>query len=162
MLTKERIKALAEKIYAENLTAVKFCPETMGKQGQIGTVEEITEFCKVDEVFTPCVDFGHVNARECGSLKTEKDFTDRLEYMIRELGYERMKSFHVHFSKIEYSAKGEIRHLTFEDKRFGPDYQPFLSAIKKLNLYPYIVSESAGTQDIDALTMKNCYFDRKI
>ena len=162
LLTKERIKALAEKIYAENLTAVKFCPETMGKQGQIGTVEEITEFCKVDEVFTPCVDFGHVNARECGSLKTEEDFIKRLEYMISELGYSRMQNLHVHFSKIEYSAKGEIRHLTFKDDKFGPDYKPFLTAVKKLNLTPYIVSESAGTQDIDALTMKNYYFDIKI
>lgn len=160
-LTIDRIKALAERIYEKNLSDIKFCPETMGKQGQIGTVEEITEFCKVDKVFTPCVDFGHVNARECGSLKTEDDFINRLEYMINELGYLRMKNFHVHFSKIEYSAKGEIRHLTFADERFGPDYRPFIAAIKKLNLTPYIVSESAGTQDADALTMKNYYFGVK-
>ena len=160
-LTVERLKALKTKIYENGLNGVKFCPETMGKQGQIGTVEEITEFCKVDEVFTPCVDFGHVNARECGSLKTERDFIDRLEYMINELGYSRMQDFHVHFSKIEYSAKGEIRHLTFRDDKFGPDYETFIYAIKKLNLYPYIVSESAGTQDVDALAMKNFYFDNK-
>ena len=159
-LTLDRIKTLTDIIYSESLTGIKFCPETMGKQGQIGTVEEITEFCAVDKVFTPCVDFGHVNARECGSLKTEKDFIDRLEYMIGKLGYDKMKDFHVHFSKIEYSAKGEIRHLTFEDEKFGPDYKPFISAIKKLDLTPYIVSESAGTQDVDALTMKNCYFDK--
>lgn len=156
-LTIERIKRLKSIIYAENLTEVKFCPETMGKLGQIGTIEEITEFCKTDEVFTPCVDFGHVNARECGSLKTEEDFTARLKFMINELGYDRMKNFHVHFSKIEYSAKGEVRHLTFADTRFGPDYQPFLKAIKKLGLFPYIVSESAGTQDEDAFTMKKYY-----
>ena len=39
---------------------------------------------------------------------------------IRNLnGIEKMKNFHVHFSKIQYSAKGEIRHLTFEDMEYG-------------------------------------------
>ena len=156
-LTEERLKKLAEIIYEQNLQEVKFCPETMGKLAQIGTVEEIIDFCKIDKVFTPCVDFGHVNARECGSLKTENDFSDRLNYMVSELGFDRMKDFHVHFSKIEYSAKGEIRHLTFTDEKFGPEPEPFLSAIKKANLSPYIVSESAGTQDVDALYMKKFY-----
>ena len=157
-LAKKRFYKLAELIYSHNLQSVKFCPETMGKLGQIGTIEEITEFCKIDGVFTPCVDFGHVNARECGSLKTERDFSDRLSYMIGELGKNRMQNFHVHFSKIEYSAKGEIRHLTFADEKFGPKYEPFLSALKLSGLTPYIVSESAGTQDDDALTMKKYYF----
>lgn len=157
-LTKERVLKLAELIYKNDLERVKFCPETMGKLGQIGTIEEVVGFCKADAVFTPCVDFGHVNARECGSLKTERDFSERLSYMVAELGFLRMRDFHVHFSKIEYSAKGEVRHLTFADDKFGPNYEPFLSALKKSELTPYIVSESAGTQDDDALAMKNYYF----
>ncbi|MDY6368177.1 MAG: TIM barrel protein [Clostridia bacterium] len=156
-LTRERLLKLTEKIYANDLQSVMFCPETMGKLGQIGTVEEITDFCKVDKVFYPCVDFGHVNAREFGSLKTEKDFAERLDFMVSELGFEKMKDFHVHFSKIEYSAKGEIRHLTFADDKFGPEPEPFLTALKKSGLSPYIVSESAGTQDVDALYMKKFY-----
>ena len=77
--------------------------------------------------------------------------------MISELGYEKMKRFHVHFSKIEYSAKGEVRHLTFEDQRYGPNFEPLAVALKKLNLEPYIICESAGTQDIDALNMQKIY-----
>ena len=97
------------------------------------------------------------NARECGSLKTEKDFLDRLKFMVDELGYEKMKNFHIHFSKIEYSAKGEVRHLTFEDNHYGPEFEPLSSALKKLGLEPYVVCESAGTQDIDALKMQKIY-----
>ena len=130
----------------------------MGKLGQIGTIEEITEFCKIDKIYTPAVDFGHVNSREFGSLKTEQDYLDRLNYMIDNLGYERMKHFHIHFSKIEYSAKGEVRHLTFEDDHYGPDYVPLMSALKKLKLEPFVVCESAGTQDKDALKMQNAYY----
>lgn len=156
-LTIERLKRLTDLVYSQGLDDVMFCPETMGKLGQIGTIEEITEFCKLDKIFVPAVDFGHVNARENGSLKTEEDFTCRLQYMIDNLGYEKMKHFHVHFSKIEYTAKGEVRHLTFEDNVYGPEFTPFAKAIKKLGLYPYIICESAGTQDIDAVTMQKIY-----
>ncbi len=155
--TEERLKNLCELIYKNGFTGIMFCPETMGKLGQIGTIEEIVRFCKIDKIFTPTVDFGHVNAREQGSLKTVEDYKSRLEYMISELGYERMKHFHVHFSKIMYSAKGEIKHLTFADDVYGPEFEPLAVALKQLKLQPYIVSESDGTQAEDAQTMKQIY-----
>ena len=157
-LTKKRLKILTEKVYKEGLEDIIFCPETMGKSAQIGTINEVTDFCLTDKIFVPAVDFGHVNARECGSLKTENDYLSRLEYMVEKLGYQKMKNFHVHFSKIEFSAKGEVRHLTFEDDKYGPDFLPLAKALKKLELEPYVICESAGTQDKDALTMKNIYF----
>lgn len=155
--TADRLKILCDYIYLNGLQELKFCPETMGKLAQIGTLEEIVGFCKIDKCFTPCVDFGHLNAREQGSLKTEKDYLERLEYMIAELGYDRVKDFHVHFSKIMYGAKGEIKHLTFEDTQYGPEFAPLAAALKKLKLEPYIVSESAGTQPEDAAQMKDIY-----
>ncbi len=157
-LTKKRLAILRDKIYENGLENLKYCPETMGKLGQIGTIEEIVAFCEIDKIYIPAVDFGHVNAREQGSLKTEKDYLDRLTFMIDRLGFEKMKNFHIHFSKIEYTDKGEKRHLTFEDQVYGPEYLPMLSAIKKLGLEPYIICESAGTQDIDALKMQKAYF----
>ena len=157
-LTEERLKILRDYIYLNSMEDMIFCPETMGKLAQIGTVEEVVRFCKVDSVYTPCVDFGHINAREQGSLKTVNDYKARLEYMIAELGFERMKHFHVHFSKIMYSVKGEIKHLTFEDEVYGPDFEPLAIALKDLKLEPYIVSESAGKQAEEALCMKKIYF----
>lgn len=157
-LTIERLKTLRDKIYDSGLSDLIFCPETMGKIGQIGTIEEVVELCKIDKIYIPAVDFGHINARECGSLKTESDYLTRLEYMIGELGFEKMKNFHVHFSKIEYSAKGEVRHLTFEDDHYGPEFFPLAAALKKLKLEPFIICESAGTQDIDAVKMQKIYY----
>ena len=156
-LCEERLKRLCEYIYLNNLEDLTFCPETMGKTAQIGTVEEIARFCQIDKVFTPCVDFGHVNAREQGSLKTERDYAERLEYMLDALGKDRMDGFHVHFSKIKYGGKGEICHLTLDDEVYGPEFAPLAVALKKYDLHPYIVSESAGTQSRDALIMKNIY-----
>ena len=87
-----------------------------------------------------------------------EDYQNRLQYMIDELGYERMKHFHVHFSKIMYGAKGEIKHLTFEDEIYGPNFEPLAAALKALKLEPYIVSESAGRQVEEAEIMKKIYF----
>ena len=158
-LTEERLKILRDYIYLNDMQDLIFCPETMGKLAQIGTVEEITRFCKIDSVFTPCIDFGHINAREQGSLKTVEDYKRRLQYMIDELGYERMKHFHAHFSKIMYSAKGEVKHLTFDDTVYGPEFEPLAIALKELKLEPYIVSESAGMQAEEAEYMKKVYFN---
>lgn len=157
-LTEERLKKLRDLIYEQGLNDLIFCPETMGKLAQIGTVEEITRFCKIDPIFVPCIDFGHINAREQGSLKTVADYKDRLAYMIAELGMEKMKHFHAHFSKIMYSAKGEIKHLTFEDMVYGPEFEPLAVALKELELEPYLVSESAGKQAEEAEYMKKVYF----
>ena len=158
-LAEERLKILAEMIEEGGYGDMMFCPETMGKLAQIGTVEEIARFCKISPVYTPCVDFGHINAREQGSLKSVEDYESRLRYLISELGYERMKHFHVHFSKIMYSAKGEVKHLTFADEVYGPEFEPLAVALKKLDLEPYIVSESAGTQAEDAEYMKKVYLN---
>lgn len=156
-LTEDRLKVLRDYIYLNGLDDLYFCPETMGKIAQIGSIEEIVRFCKIDKVYLPAVDFGHINAREQGSLKSVTDYKQRLEYMIAELGYERVRHFHVHFSKIQYSAKGEVRHLTFDDREYGPEFAPLAVALKELKLEPYIVSESAGTQAEDALEMKRIY-----
>ncbi len=129
----------------------------MGKMAQIGTLEEVVSFCKTDKVYLPTVDFGHLNARERGSLKTAEDFQKRLEYMKAELGEERAKNFHCHFSKIMYGEKGEIKHLTFEDDFYGPEFEPYAKALKKCGMEPYVVCESAGTQALDSATMKAIY-----
>lgn len=156
-LTSDRLKVLRDYVYLNGLEDLRFCPETMGKIAQIGTLEEVVNFCKIDKIYLPAIDFGHLNAREQGSLKTVADYRERLEYMIAELGYDRVKDFHVHFSKIMYGGRGEIKHLTFVDTVYGPEFEPLAVALKELNLQPYIVSESDGTQAEDAVKMKEIY-----
>jgi len=157
----ENFKKLTAMIYANNLEDMIFCPETMGKIGQMGTPEEIAEICKIDKVYIPTIDFGHVNSRYQGSLKTTIDNLDMLQMFIDNLGYDKMKHFHAHFSKIQYSKGGEVRHLTFEDAVYGPDFEPLAVALKQLKLEPYILCESAGTQAEDSREMKNIYNNLK-
>ncbi len=137
---------------------ITLCPELMGGVNQLGTLEEVMEICKVDDRLIPCIDFGHYNARNNGVLRNEEDYADLLDVMERELGFERVRNFHSHFSKIEYTQKsGEVRHLTFEDKVYGPDFAPLAHVLVSRGYEPTIICESAGTQAEDALAMKQIY-----
>lgn len=147
------LKALDE----EGLSHIHICPETMGKVNQLGTLEEVIALCKIDERLIPCIDFGHLNARDLGILKTKEDF-EQIFIKIRDnLGTDRLKTFHSHFSKIEYSQGGEKRHLTFDDTVFGPDFEPVMDLTVKYGCSPTFICESAGTQAEDAKQMKDYY-----
>ena len=133
------------------------CPETMGKLNQIGTVEEVLEFCKISDKFVPCFDFGHINCYTHGTLKTSDDYRRIIDKTFEVLGERKAKNIHVHFSKIQYSAAGEIRHLTFEDEIYGPEYAPLAKIIDEYKMTPFVVCESNGTMADDAIIMKKCH-----
>lgn len=156
-LTQIRMENLARLIVENKMDDCLFCPETMGKINQIGDVEEVTAFCKTADFFVPTIDFGHINARTYGSLKTEEDFERIVAHIINELGFERANKMHIHFSKIEYSLGGEVRHLTFADTLFGPEFEPLAKVLKKHKLEPVVICESDGTQADDAMEMKRIY-----
>ena len=146
-LAKDTIKKAVGELKKNNLYDIRLCPETMGKVNQLGTLEEVVELCKVDESLIPCIDFGHLNARTFGGLKTLEDFEYIFKTMKNEFGEERMRTFHSHFSKIEYTENGgEKRHLTFADEVFGPNFEPVAELILKYNCSPVIICESDGTQ----------------
>lgn len=139
-------------------TSISFGIETMGKQNQLGTLDEVIELCKADSRLAPVVDFGHLNARDCGGVfVTADDYRRVFDKVACALGDDKAKYMHCHFSKIEWTDKGEKRHLTFADSVYGPDFEPLMEAIAREGLCPRIISESAGTQSEDALAMKNYY-----
>ncbi|MBO5060881.1 MAG: TIM barrel protein [Clostridia bacterium] len=136
---------------------IRLCIETMGKINQLGNLDEVMELCRLDESFLPCIDFGHLNARTLGGLKTKADFEVIFDAIENKLGIERLKVFHSHFSKIEYTKGGEKKHLTFSDTVFGPDFDFVAEVMAQRDIGPTIICESAGTQAEDALAMKKIY-----
>ncbi len=142
------------------LTEVHICPEVMGKINQLGDLEDVITFCKIDERFIPCVDFGHLNSRTVGLLQSTEDYIKVFDTLSDALGTERTKNMHVHFSKIEYSKGGEVRHLTFEDSIYGPEPDIFIESIVKYGMTPTVICESAGTQTADSVAMLNLYKEK--
>ena len=136
-------------------TKIKLGIETMGKRNQLGTLEEVLTLCRMDPRFAPVVDFGHLNARECGGLFPDADAYRRVfDAVANALDENTAKYMHCHFSKIEFTSAGEKRHLTFADEQYGPAFEPLMEAIVREGVCPRIICESDGTMAEDALTMK--------
>ncbi len=140
------------------LSQVHICPEVMGKINQLGDLEEVLTFCRAEARFIPCVDFGHLNSRTQGALATEAAFDAVIDRIGEVLGEQRQRSFHIHFSKIEYTVGGEKKHLTFEDDVFGPDPEMLMTVLARRGLTPTVICESAGTQTADSAAMQQLYF----
>ena len=133
------------------------CPETLGKIGQLGDLDEVLALCGVDERIVPCIDFGHLNARTLGGIRSKADYAAILDRMGEALGDERARKFHVHFSRIEFSVGGEKRHWTFAETQFGPEPAPLMELLAERRLAPVVICESAGTQAEDARTLGQIY-----
>lgn len=158
----DSLKIARQTLIDNGLSHIHCCPETMGKINQLGDLNEVLKLCRIDESFIPCIDFGHLNARTFGGIKTIKDYENILNAIENELGNDRLKSFHSHFSKIEYTQKGgEKKHLTFKDTTYGPDFKPLMELVYKKNLTPVFVCESDGTQTEDAKAMMDYFLSRK-
>ncbi len=144
------------------LSDITVCPETMGKVNQLGTLSEVLALCAADERLLPCVDFGHLNARTFGSIRSQADYAALLDQMENALGRNRASRFHAHFSKIAYTLKGgEKAHLTFADTLYGPDFEPLMEEIARRDWSPRFICESAGTQAEDARSMAEHYRDAR-
>ena len=153
----DTMQRMVKAVDEEGFDEITLCPETMGKIGQLGTLDEVLALCGVDKRITPCIDFGHLNARTLGGIQTKQDYADILDRMQQVLQDDRARNFHVHFSRIEWSKGGEKRHWTFADTQFGPEYPPLIQLLKERQLSPVIICESAGTQAEDALSMQEYY-----
>ncbi len=156
-LSKALVHRTLEKMDEEGYGHITLCIETMGKVNQLGTVAETLDVCSIDERLLPVFDFGHINSREQGSLKTAADYAKVLDEAEKKLGIDRAKIMHVHFSKIEYTHMGEKRHLTFADREYGPEFEPLGEVFYQRNYAPVVICESAGTMAEDALYMKQAY-----
>lgn len=153
----KNLKRLASLVHEQGFDDCFVCLETMGKYTQIGNYQEIVEFCKIDKIFIPTFDFGHINCTMQGALKTKGDYEKILQYAIDNLGYDKIKNVHIHFSQIEYSQKGEVKHLQLDNGKFGPEFAPLAEALLKLEIEPVIICESRDIMAQDALKLQNIY-----
>lgn len=153
-LAASTLERAVKTVRAEGLDTI-ICPEVMGKINQLGDLGEVLGFCAIEpEGMLPCVDFGHLNSRMHG----EMSYTGTLDEIFASIGDARAKLMHIHFSKIEYSKGGEVRHLTFGDEQYGPDPAPLMEELARRGMTPTVICESDGTQTDDALEMKELYF----
>ena len=136
---------------------IHICPETMGKVKQLGTVDEVAELCRIDDRLIPTIDFGHVNSQTLGGLKATEDFERIFDVIHNKLGEWRLKNFHAHYSRIEYTNSGEKKHHRFDETEFEPEFSPIGEIVARRNLAPIIICESRGSQTRDAAEIQEIY-----
>ena len=132
---------------------VSLCIETMGKPGQIGTLDEILSMCAMHEQLIPCVDFAHLHAIGGGQLNKTEDFAHVLDQAEKELGLHSARNMHIHFSTVEYGPGGEKRHRTFADADFGPRFEHLAPLLCERAYSPVVICESRGSMAEDAQSM---------
>lgn len=153
----EQVRRQTEKIVKilnDNNLKMWIRPETTGKATQWGDYEEIIRLSKDFEQVLPCIDFSHIHARTGGEYNTYDEFCKILDRIGTELGDFALNNFHAHLAGIEYTSKGERRHLIFEESDMN--YKDLLKALKVFGVKGALVCESPNIET-DAKILKDYY-----
>jgi deoxyribonuclease IV len=116
-------------------------PELTGKPTQHGDVAELIKVCNAVEMALPCIDWAHLHARTGGAYNSYEEWCsvlDQLERGIRNKNV--LQRMHMHFSGIEYGAKGEKRHIPLVTS--GQRYQELMQALKQAGVTGTMVVEA--------------------
>lgn len=130
-------------------------PETTGKATQWGDYEEIIRLSKEFEQVLPCVDFSHVHARTGGAYNSYDEFCLILDRISAELGQRAIDNFHAHLAGIEYTDKGEKRHLILQESDMN--YKDLLKALKSFGVKGALVCESPNIET-DTKILRDYYY----
>ena len=148
---------LAEIIILNKYDDCLICPETMGKVNQMGSIDDIMKLCQIADFYVPCIDFGHINSRYNGYFKTADNYRSFFDLLFKSVGEVKGRKIHMHFSKIEYGNSGEIRHLQFDDTKYGPFFEQLAPVLVEYGINGNLICESKATQAEDARIMKDLY-----
>ncbi len=132
-------------------------PETMGKSAMLGSLEDTLAMSHAIPGVEPCLDFAHLHARAGdGSFNSAKEWEKALERYAAELGAEALQRLHIHMSGIEYSEKGERKHLPLKESDFK--LKELFTALHQLGCAGRILCESPILEE-DALYMRRVWHD---
>ncbi|MEM2108300.1 MAG: TIM barrel protein [Candidatus Bathyarchaeia archaeon] len=149
----EALKDVVATLSGIGIKEVKLGPETMGRTFQVGTLDEILAICEEVEQTQPVIDWSHLHARHQGRFRKADDFRAVIEEVEKRLGAKAARNLHCHFSRIEYSDKGERRHHVLDEKRYGPEFEMLAEVIAEFKMRPVIICETP-LLDVDAMTMR--------
>jgi deoxyribonuclease-4 len=150
----ESMKEIVEEMKALGIDDVRLGAETMGKSSQLGSLEEVMGFCEEVEQAQLVIDWSHLHARNHGRFRKIDDFRRVVEEVENRLGKEVAENMHCHFTKIEYSSRGERRHHVLDESGYGPSFEMLAKVIAEFKLKPVFICESP-LLDIDAAKMRD-------
>ncbi len=137
-----------------NISDIFLCPETMGLIHDLGTVDEVISLCMRNKILLPAINVGNIYARSLGEDKSEEYFLKLFDKIKKKLGKERGNSFHLYFSKVDYTHHGLKETLDFSEcQDENQNFSGVVSAIKKAKVSPFIVVKSPDNKEKDLKTV---------
>ncbi|MEM4282083.1 MAG: TIM barrel protein [Candidatus Woesearchaeota archaeon] len=131
-IVKEELEEVLEVVHSQGWN-VQLAPETTGKFSQFGSLEELVRLAN-ELGCSLCVDFCHLKARGQGKI----NYGNVIETVLKVRGLKRLAC---HLSGVEWTSKGERRHLlTTDEEIIGA-----LSAIARARIDANIINESPDT-----------------
>ena len=128
--------------------------ETMGRQTQFGTLEEVLKISKEFGLY-PVIDPAHLHARYNGAVNSTKEWQEMFDVYEKYLGKKSLKNMHMHFSGIAYGLKGEKHHLPLQES--DAKWKDFLKVLKNRKIEGTVVCESPLLEK-DTLLMQKTFF----
>jgi deoxyribonuclease-4 len=126
---------------------LKLAIETSGKQGLVGTLEEIVEICKKVTGVVPLINFAHLHARGNGRFKDKGDFVavfDAFKVL-------KLRHYYTHFSGVAYENFNELELVPI--KKGDLRFEPFAELLCEKN-YSISIISSSPLLEHDAINMK--------
>ncbi len=142
-MTKEAVVDM-QKTIKEKKWKCTLATETTGKHSAFGSLDETIRMVNETGI-TPCIDFAHLYARNNGKIDYGEVF-DKIKPL-------KLKHIHIHFSNIEFTDKGERRHLVMDHR---PAFEPLAKEILDRKLNVTIISETPKTWE-DSLEMREIF-----
>lgn len=149
---REAMKKVVSELKEQN-NDIWIRPETTGKRSQFGNVDEILELSQEFERVLPCIDWAHLHAKT-GEHNTIEEYRETLDKVEKALGREALNNMHMHIEGIEYSDKGERKHLILEESDMN--YKDLMRVFKEYKLKGVVTCESPNIEE-DAKLLQKTY-----
>jgi len=148
----KQLKELSDILKLEN-SGVMLRVEVSGKDSQFGSLTEILTLSTELDGIAPCIDFAHQHAKT-GKDNTYEEFVIILKRVEKRLGRQGLDNLHLHVSGIEYTDRGERKHLDLRQSDFN--YVDLLQALKDFDAKGRVICESPSLEG-DAILLKETY-----
>lgn len=110
--------------------------ETAGKKAAWGRIEEIGEVVRSMDQVVPVLDFGHLHAIRGGALRA----SNKIRECVEEVQSFHKGNLHCHYSSVEFSDKGERKHLPLE--KGEPPFESIACVLREWSGDVTIISET--------------------
>jgi deoxyribonuclease IV len=152
-IVRDQLAAILKTLRAEGVT-VAVAPEVTGKPSQFAGIDELTRLAQAVPGLSVCIDFSHHAARLAGAENNYDGFCRALKLVRDRLGPAALGNLHMHASGIEWTDKGEKKHLRLEESKF--QWREMIRALVDFEAGGMMVCESPAMED-DALVLKTEY-----